>query len=636
MVRRAPARGVGLNLRIVAPAPDAVARPVADRHRRLLPRPARSSRCSGRWTARRRGSAACAGPTPRAARDDADRPRRPAARRHEDQPHRHVDRRGRRALQGDGAAARAPADRSRLPLDRLLAVHPSGRRRARTPASGRWAGSGKTECGLHVSTPAPSIAMLDERRGHQARAAGSSAASCRGARRRHRRASAHDSQVLLKFHGIYQQDDRDVRRERASQKLPLDYSCMVRASVPGGKLTAEQWLALDRLAELADGTMRLTTRQGVQFHVVHKGELHELVEGINRAAADDARRVRRRRAQHRWARRGPTSARPSLEPLVASIVARFRPQTESYWELWVDGEKACTAAPPPLPLQGPLGRKRSAEPIYGDVYLPRKFKIAVAWPGDNNVDVLANDVGLVPTLSDGLTGDVTGYNVYVGGEHGHEPRPRGRHLPAPGRAARLGRARARRRRRRGRRHRAARLRQPRRPPAGPPQVHDRGARHRRASATRSRRRARVEIPPLAEQVPWSDEDYHGTRDGVVGLPVPSGKVADRDGVDLRTAMRELVADGLVTKITRHRPPGPPAARHPRRSHRPRRGSAAAARRQAGRRRQRAAPPVDRLPGPADVRPGAGRGRAGAARPRRPSWRRRSPTPATATRRSGST
>src|SRR6187402_148795 len=84
------------------------------------------------------------------------------------------------------------------------------------------------------------------------------------------------STTLLKFHGIYEQDDRDVRRERASKKLPLDYSCMVRASVPGGVISADQWLALDRVSDLADGTMRLTTRQGVQFHVVHKGELHEL------------------------------------------------------------------------------------------------------------------------------------------------------------------------------------------------------------------------------------------------------------------------------------------------------------------------------------------------------------------------
>ena len=144
---------------------------------------------------------------------------------------------------------------------------------------------------------------------------------------------------------------------------------------PAAGSRAEQWLALDRLADLADGTMRLTTRQGVQFHVVHKGELHELVARHQPRPADDARRVRRRRAQHHGlavARRAPGGRSSRSSP---TIVARFRPQTESYWELWVDGEKACTAAPAPLPLRGPKGRKRSAEPIYGDVYLPRKFKI---------------------------------------------------------------------------------------------------------------------------------------------------------------------------------------------------------------------------------------------------------------------
>ncbi len=357
----------------------------------------------------------------------------------------------------------------------------------------------------------------------------------------------HDSQVLLKFHGIYQQDDRDVRRERTQQKLGLDYSCMVRASVPGGKLTGEQWLALDRLAELADGTMRLTTRQGVQFHVVHKGELHELVEGINRAvlttlaACGD---VVRNTMASPW----PDERQEVLEPLLASIVARFRPQTESYWDLWVDGEKACTAAPPPLPPTGPLGRKRSAEPIYGDIYLPRKFKICVAWPGDNNVDVLANDVGIVPILRDGLTGDVTGYNLYVGGSMGMSHSREDDTYPrlavplgwvAPEHLLDVIEAVVTVQRdwgRRDDRHRA-RLKYT---------VEERGIDTIRAEVGR---RARVELAPLAEQAPWTTEDYHGTRDGVVGLPVPSGKVADRDGVDLRTAMRALVADGLVTKIT---------------------------------------------------------------------------------------
>src|SRR6185436_13721513 len=94
---------------------------------------------------------------------------------------------------------------------------------------------------------------------------------------------SHDSQMLLKFHGIYQQDDRDTRRARAAKRLPLDYSCMVRTGIPGGRLTLEQWLALDRLTSLADGSMRLTTRQDVQFHVVLKENLHQLVHDINGA-----------------------------------------------------------------------------------------------------------------------------------------------------------------------------------------------------------------------------------------------------------------------------------------------------------------------------------------------------------------
>jgi sulfite reductase (ferredoxin) len=357
----------------------------------------------------------------------------------------------------------------------------------------------------------------------------------------------HDNQVVLKFHGIYQQDDRDVRRERASKKLPLDYSCMVRASVPGGRLDAEQWLALDRLADLADGTMRLTTRQGVQFHVVHKGELHELVAGINRAllttlaACGD---VVRNTMGSPW----PDERQAVIQPLIAAIVARFRPQTESYWEVWVDGEKACTAAPPPLPYRGPKGRKRSAEPIYGDVYLPRKFKICVAWPGDNNVDVLANDVGIVPILSEGTTGDVTGFNLYIGGSMGMSHSREDDTYPrlavplgwvAPERLLDVIEAVVTVQRDWGRRddRQRARLKYT---------IEERGIDTIRAEVGR---RAGVDIAPLAEQAPWSPEDYHGTRDGVVGLPVPSGKVADRDGVELRTALRSLVADGTVTQIT---------------------------------------------------------------------------------------
>jgi sulfite reductase (ferredoxin) len=344
-----------------------------------------------------------------------------------------------------------------------------------------------------------------------------------------------DSVALLKFHGIYQQDDRDVRRARASKKLPLDYSCMVRTSVPGGRITAEQWLAQDRLAELADGSMRLTTRQGMQFHMVPKGSLRTLVNGINAtllttlAACGD---VVRNIMGCPW----PDERQDVIGPLVDQLVARFRPRTRAYWELWIDGDRAVTAEP------------ADPEPVYGDAYLPRKFKIAVGWPGDNCVDVLANDVGIVPTLSNGTTGELTGFMIFVGGglgmSHAREEdtypllaEPLG--WVAPDRAVDVVEAVVTTQRDYGNRddrHRA-RLKY---------LVEERGIDWVRAEVER---RVGFGLAPPAELPPWAAEEYHGTRDGVVGLPVPSGKVADRDGVNLRTAMRSLTEDGTVSQIT---------------------------------------------------------------------------------------
>src|SRR4026209_2888472 len=169
--------------------------------------------------------------------------------------------------------------------------------------------------------------------------------------------------------------------------------------------------------------MRLTTRQGVQYHFVPKGELHDVVRGINAsllttlaACGDVARNVMAcplppaaRRPLPAPAARGDVvrnvmacplphaDRRAVLAPVVADLVRRFRPRTPSYWELWVDGERAVTAQAPPA--DGP------GEPLSGDTYLPRKFKIGVAWPGDNCIDIHSHDVGIVPTLSEGLTGE---------------------------------------------------------------------------------------------------------------------------------------------------------------------------------------------------------------------------------------
>ncbi len=349
------------------------------------------------------------------------------------------------------------------------------------------------------------------------------------------------SEVLLKFHGIYQQDDRDVRRERASKKLPLSYSCMVRAAVPGGELTADQWLALDRLADLTDGTMRLTTRQGVQFHFVHKGSLRKLVNGINAAGATTLAAcgdVVRNIMACPW----PDERQAVLRPLVAELVRRFRPRTSAYWELWVDGEKAVTAEP-----AFSIGGGDADEPVYGSVYLPRKFKIAVAWPGDNCVDVLANDIGLVPTLSDGLVGAVTGYDVFVGGGLGQShARPDDTY---PRLASPLGWIRPERvvdvaeaivtvQRDFGNREdrQRARLKY---------LLDERGVDWFRSEVEDRLGEPLGEFVPL---LPWTADEHHGTRDGIIGLPIPSGKIADRDGVLIRTALRELAGDGTVTHI----------------------------------------------------------------------------------------
>jgi sulfite reductase (ferredoxin) len=354
----------------------------------------------------------------------------------------------------------------------------------------------------------------------------------------------HDAELLLKFHGIYQQDDRDVRRARTKLKLPLDYSCMVRASVPGGAITNEQWLALDRVAGLADHKLRLTTRQGVQYHVVHKGDLRELVAGINAsllttlgACGDVVRNV--------MACPLPHPERTSvIEPLVAELVARFRPQTESYWELWVDGERAVSAEPPPVALD-PIDE---VEPVYGAAYLPRKFKIAIAWPGDNCVDIYTNDVGIVPILANGTSGELAGYAIVAGGGMGmahNRPddtypllaRPLG--SVAPGDIGDVVEAIVTTQRDFGNRDDRSRARLKY-------LVEERGIEWLRAQVEQRTGRtlgAPVELPDweVGAHHGWHriDDDHGGSQ--TLGLPVPSGKVSG----GLRRALRRLIADGTV-------------------------------------------------------------------------------------------
>jgi sulfite reductase (NADPH) hemoprotein beta-component len=214
-------------------------------------------------------------------------------------------------------------------------------------------------------------------------------------------AIADDDTQLIKFHGSYQQDDRDLREERRAAKLEPDYSFMIRTRLPGGVVTPEQWLGLDAIAtRYANGTLRLTTRQAFQFHGVIKRELKATMQAINAALIDTIA------ACGDVNRNVMVAANPLESELHARVyddaakLSEFlKPKTRAYYEIWLDEEKIA-------------GSGEEYEPIYGPVYLPRKFKVAFAAPPVNDVDVFANDLGFIAVVENGA---LLGYNVVVGG-----------------------------------------------------------------------------------------------------------------------------------------------------------------------------------------------------------------------------
>jgi sulfite reductase (NADPH) hemoprotein beta-component len=213
-----------------------------------------------------------------------------------------------------------------------------------------------------------------------------------------------DDQQLTKFHGIYVQDDRDLRAERGRKKMEKAFIFMARMRVPGGVLTPAQWLSAEKIArERGNGTLRLTTRQTIQFHGIIKSNLRLAIQALNDAMLDtiaacgDVNR-------NVIARVNPWQSRSHAEVygLADAIGTHLLPKSRAWHEIWIDGEQ--------LP-----GAEEEDEPIYGRTYMPRKFKIAVALPPNNDVDVFAHDLGFI-AIEEG--GAIVGYNVVVGGGMG--------------------------------------------------------------------------------------------------------------------------------------------------------------------------------------------------------------------------
>lgn len=224
-----------------------------------------------------------------------------------------------------------------------------------------------------------------------------------------------DAATLLKHHGSYLQDDRDSRKakDEDGKAKGKQYSCMVRTRVPGGRVTAEQFLAeLDLCEHLANGTLRITSRQGFQLHGVLKKDLRESIREINRiklttfaACGDVNRNVMACPAPYK-----NNSVRDQVQALALEMAEHFRPKTTSYFDLWLkddDGQEVDATEFQPV-----------EEPIYGTRYLPRKFKMAIGFPEDNCVDLYTQDLGLMAIVEDG---QIIGYNVLAGGGMGRTP-----------------------------------------------------------------------------------------------------------------------------------------------------------------------------------------------------------------------
>jgi len=210
-----------------------------------------------------------------------------------------------------------------------------------------------------------------------------------------------DDQSLIKLHGMYQQDDRDRREERSQKKLEWLYSYMVRLRIPGGFLTPEQWTGLHHIAgEHSTGVIKITTRQTIQLHGIFKSHIKPTIKSFDTlhldsiAACGDVNRNVVCSAHPKQ-----TAIHEKIFQYAGKISSLALPKTRAYYEIWLDEE----------PI---LDKKQEEDPLYQDRYLPRKFKIAIAIPPNNDVDVFTNDIGLIAIIEND---QLKGFNIAIGG-----------------------------------------------------------------------------------------------------------------------------------------------------------------------------------------------------------------------------
>jgi sulfite reductase (NADPH) hemoprotein beta-component len=210
-----------------------------------------------------------------------------------------------------------------------------------------------------------------------------------------------DDQAVIKFHGMYQQDDRDRREERAAKKLERLYSFMIRLRLPGGFLKPEQWIAVYDIAGThSTGVIKITSRQTLQLHGIIKSEIKPTIQSFSEAKLDSIATC------GDINRNVLCSSHPKQSPVHAEVFSYadkisqlLMPKTKAYYEVWLDDEIL-------------VDKKEEEDPLYQDRYLPRKFKIGIAIPPNNDVDAFANDIGLIAVIENE---ELKGFNIAIGG-----------------------------------------------------------------------------------------------------------------------------------------------------------------------------------------------------------------------------